>query len=139
MKFEFFEVTADVGYRAYGKNLEEAFENAALAMFEVITDTSKIKPEKERIIDIESEDHGALLYDWLTELLFLHDSEYLIFSRFKVEIEKKDNLYHLKGTVWGEEFNSDVHEPRDEVKAVTYHLMDVKKKDGYMVQVILDI
>lgn len=43
-KFEFFDVTADVGIRAYGKTLEDAFENAALAMFEVMTDTSRINP-----------------------------------------------------------------------------------------------
>ena len=59
-KFEFFEVTADVGIKSYGKTLEEAFENAALAMFEVITDTSKIEPKIERKIEVESEDECAL-------------------------------------------------------------------------------
>ena len=139
VKFEFFDVTADVGYRAYGGCLEEVFENAALAMFEVITDTTKIEPKIEKKIDVESEDEYALLYDWLTELLVIYDSEYLVFSKFEVRIGKKNGEYFLNGIVWGEELNPDVHESRDEVKAVTYHLMDVKKKDGYMIQVILDI
>jgi SHS2 domain-containing protein len=138
VKFEFFEVTADVGYKAYGNTLEEAFENAALAMFEVITDTSKIEARIEKKVEIESEDELALLYDWLTELLYLHDSEYLVFSKFKVKIEEKNGLYNLKGVLWGEEFEREVHESREDVKAVTYHMMKVKKKDGYVVQVILD-
>lgn len=138
MKFEFFEVTADVGYIAYGNTLDEAFQNAALAMFEVITDTSKIEANIEKKIEIESEDEFALLYDWLTELIFLHDSEYLVFSRFKVEIHR-NGLYNLKGVLWGEKFDSKVHESREDVKAVTYHMMKVEQKDGYMVQVILDI
>lgn len=138
-KFEFFEVTADVGYKAYGKTLEESFENAALAMFEVITDTSKIEPEIERKIEVESEDECALLYDWLSEFLVILDVDYLVFSKFEVKIEKHDDGFSLDGTAWGEEFNPEIHESRAEVKAVTYHLMDVKKDNGYMVQVILDI
>ncbi|MCZ3366643.1 MULTISPECIES: archease [Methanobacterium] len=138
-KFEFFEVTADVGYKAYGNTLEEAFENAALAMFEVITDTSKIEHEIERKIEVESEDECALLYDWLSEFLVMLDVDFLIFSKFKVKIEKKEEGFSLKGTAWGEEFNPEIHESRAEVKAVTYHMMDVKQDDGNMVQVILDI
>jgi len=138
-KFEFFDVTADVGFRAYGESLERAFENAALAMFNVITDTSKIQPSIKKEVKIKAEDDYALLFDWLTELLVFHDSEYLVFSRFKVEIEKKENEYQLKGKIWGEEFNYDIHEARDEVKAVTYHMMDIKKNQNYILQVILDI
>ena len=138
-KFEFFEVTADVGYKAYGNTLEESFENAALAMFEVITDTSKIDPKIERKIEVESEDECALLYDWLSEFLVLLDVDFMVFSKFEVKITKQGDGFSLKGTAWGEEFNREIHESRAEVKAVTYHLMDVKHDDGVMVQVILDI
>jgi len=138
-KFEFFEVTADVGIKAYGNTLNGAFENAALAMFEVMTDTSLVKPKVERKIEVESEDECALLYDWLSEFLVLLDSEYLVFSKFKAEIKKTDNGFSLGGSAWGEEFDLDVHESRAEVKAVTYHLMDVKKDEIYRVKFILDI
>jgi len=138
-KFEFFDVTADVGYRAYGDTLERAFENAALAMFEVMTDTSKIKPEIRKYIQINSEDEYTLLYDWLSEFLVILDSEFLVFSKFKVKIEKKDSEYILNGMAYGEEFDPSIHESRAEVKAVTFHLMDVKMEDGFMVRVILDI
>lgn len=138
-KFEFFDVTADVGFRAYGQSLDEAFKHSALAMFEVMTDTSQIKPQKNREIFLEAEDEKALLYDWLSELLFLHDYEGLVFSQFNVKITSKEQgTFTIHAEVWGEEFNRLNHEIRDEVKAVTFHLMEIVKEDGYMVQVILD-
>jgi SHS2 domain-containing protein len=138
--FEFFEVTADVGFRAHGQNLEEAFENAALAVFYTITDTKKINKRLSKRITIESEDEKALLYDWLTELLYLHDSEYLVFYKFRVKIRReKSDKYVLEADASGEEFNPSIHEIRDEVKAVTFHLMEIQRLNGYTVQVILDI
>jgi SHS2 domain-containing protein len=139
-KFEFFDVTADVGFRSCGKDMDEAFQNAALATFEVMTDTSKIKPTVKREILIEAEDEKALLYDWLSELLFIHDYEGLVFSRFAVTTRQKDpETFILQGEIWGEKFNKASHEVRDEVKAVTFHLMEInKEEDKCTLQVILD-
>jgi SHS2 domain-containing protein len=89
-------------------------------------------------ISIESEDLFALLFDWLSELIFLHDSEFLVFSRFKVKIVKSKENYRLNAVVCGEAFDLMIHESREDVKAATYHLMDIKEENGYMVQVILD-
>lgn len=80
----------------------------------------------------------ALLFDWLSELIFLHDSEFLVFSRFKVKIVKIKMNYRLNAVVCGEKFDPLIHESREDVKAATYHLMDIKEENGYMVQVILD-
>ncbi len=143
LKFEFFDVTADVGFKAYGDSLETAFENAAIAMFEVITDTSKVKPDIVENIRLEAEDDCAILYDWLSELLFLHDSEFMVFSKFEVtlnsKIEKLQEKFFLTAKAFGEEFDPSRHERRSEVKAVTYHMMDIKFEDRYTLQVILDI
>ena len=143
LDFEFFDVTADVGFKAYGKTLEDAFENAANAMFEVITDTSSIKHQLIKKIKLESEDEYSILYDWLSELLFLHDADNLIFSKFNVRINQKlskgQKRYYLEALVFGEEFDPSVHEQRTEVKAVTYHMMDIKSADSYTLQVILDV
>lgn len=140
MPFEFFDVTADIGYRAYGDTLNQAFENAGLALFEVITDTSVLKLSIKKTISLKSEDKKALLFDWLNELIFLHDAEYLVFSCFQVDISgDESNGYQLDAVVWGEEFEQSQHESRDEVKAVTYHLMEIEKDDGYRIQVIVDV
>lgn len=83
-KFEFLEHTADVYIAAHGKNMEEAFENAALAMFEVMTDTEKINPTQEDSVEVEAEDEYALLYSWLEALLVDFEVKNTVYSKFKI-------------------------------------------------------
>ena len=94
-------------------------------------------------IQLEAEDDCAILYDWLSELLFLHDSKFMVFSKFQVtldsKIEKLQEKFFLTAKAYGEEFDPSRHERRSEVKAVTYHMMDIKFENRYVVQVILDI
>ena len=147
LKYEYFDVTADIGFYAYGKSLEEAYENAGLAMFNVITDIGKVKKEESQEFEIVSEDLVSLLYDYLEELLFLQDTELLFFSDFKVNIEKitdkeSSNLenYKLTCCAYGEEINWDVHTHKSEVKAITFHKMCVKEEEGiFKIRAILDL
>lgn len=145
--YEYFDVTADIGFYAYGSSLEEAYENAGIAMFNVITDIKKVKKEETREFEVVSEDLVSLLYDYLDELLFLQDTEFLFFSDFKINIEKivdeeSSNLenYKLSCFAYGEEINWDVHTPKAEVKAITFHKMDVKEENGtFKLRAILDL
>lgn len=134
--YEYFEATADVGLRAYGNDLNEAFENASLAMFNIISDTSTIDAVKEIEFEITSEDEVSLLYDYLEELLFLHEVEFMLFGEFHVEID--ENL-KLKAKIKGEAINWDKHERKTEIKAITFHKMCVEKTDRVMVQAIVDL
>lgn len=135
-KYEYFEATADIGLRAYGKNLNEAFENASIAMFNIITDTSDVEPKSEITFDITSEDKVSLLYDYLEELLFHHEVDFMLFSEFHVDID--ENL-HLKATVKGEEINWDKHERKTEIKAITFHKMEVRQTEVVELQAIVDL
>lgn len=141
--YEFFDVTADVGFWAYGNTLEDAYQNASLAMFDVMTDTKKVSQSVSKEIKIESEDKVSLLYDYLEELLFLEETELMFFSKFNISIQKitesNESKFELVGTVSGEYIDWNKHERRDEVKAVTFHLMDVIKDDIFKVRVILDL
>lgn len=134
--FEYFDVTADIGFISYGKDMNEAFENAGLAIFNIISDTSDISDEKEITFEVDSEDEVSLLYDYLEELLFYHEIEFMLFSEFHVEI---DDELHLKATIKGEEINWDKHERKTEIKAITYHQMDVKKTDHVELRAIVDL
>ncbi|MEJ2770663.1 MAG: archease [Sulfolobaceae archaeon] len=137
-KYEFFDHTADIGIKAYGRDLNEAFENAALAVFEVMTDTSKVEPKESREIEIDGMDLENLLYRWIESLLVYYDSELLLFGKFKVKIDL-ENL-RLNAIAWGEKFNPDKHERRTVVKAVTYHEMSiVKTNNGYELTFVVDI
>ena len=134
--YEYFEATADVGLKAYGKDLNEAFENAGLAIFNIISDTSNIDALNEIEFEIASEDEVSLLYDYLEELLFYHEVEFMLFSEFHVEID--DNL-HLKANIKGEGIDWDKHERKTEIKAITFHKMDVKHNDCVELQAIVDL
>ena len=89
-KFEYFDVTADIGFYAFGNTLNESFENAGLAIFNIISNTNNISPEKSIEFEITSEDDVSLLYDYLEELLFYHEVEFMLFSEFNVQIDEID-------------------------------------------------
>ena len=140
-KFEFLEHTADVFIAAHGKNLEEAFENAALAMFEVMTATEKVSPEVEDSVEVEAEDEYALLYSWLEALLVKFETKNLLYSKFKIaNLEETSNGFRIQATIWGEKFNAEKHTQKVAVKAVTYHRMEIIKEiDKVTLEFILDI
>jgi SHS2 domain-containing protein len=140
-KFEFLEHTADILIAAHGQNLEEAFENAALAMFEVMTDTTKVNPMQEDTVEVEAEDEYALLYSWLEALLVKFEVNGMVYSKFKISsLEENDEGFKLKATACGEKFNAEKHTQRVAVKAVTYHRMEIiKEHDKVTLEFILDI
>ena len=138
-KFEYFDVTADIGFYAFGKNLNEAFENAGLAIFNIISNTDNIDPQKSIEFEITSEDEVSLLYDYLEELLFYHEVEFMLFSEFIIEIEKTDDDYHIKAIIKGEDINWDKHERDCEIKAITFHQMEVNMSDDVWLKAIVDL
>ncbi len=139
--FEFLEHTADVYIAAYGKDLTEAFENAALAMFETMTDTKKVEPRIEETVETGGYDKQSLLYNWLEELLIRFDVNNRLYSRFRIqEIEGTDEGFKLKAKVYGEPFEPGKHKQKVGIKAVTYHRMEIR--EGFRrvtVKFILDI
>lgn len=157
--FEYFETTADMGVIARGKTLEEAFKESAKALSNLMVNINNIEKKIKREIEISSEDLYSLLYDFLTELLVIMDSEYLIFSDFDIKLYKnnkekqkktkkneknknknKEEEYILKCVAYGEKLNKEKHEPKEEVKAITYHKMEIKKEnDEYIIKYIVDL
>jgi SHS2 domain-containing protein len=140
-KFEFLEHTADVYVRAFGEKMWDAYENAALAMFETMTDTSKVAQTVEEAFEIEAEDQYALLYTWLETLLVKFETEGMLFSRFVVENWRESpNGFKFEAKIYGEKFDPKKHPQKVGVKAITYHLMMViKEVDKVILEFILDI
>ncbi len=138
-KYEFLHHIADAKFRAYGSTLEEAFENAALAMFNIMINTENIKPHIKREVEISSQDTEALLVDWLSELLYLFEVDAIVFGRFKVKIIKEDEGFLLKACALGESIDTSKHSFDAQVKAVTFHELEIKQDDGFCVQVVVDV
>jgi len=142
MSFRFLEgiATADIAIEATGKNLEEAFAEAALAMFEVQANTKKVKPSIPKKVEIKSEDNKSLLFDWLSKLIYLRDVERMFFSKFEVEIKKMKNGFELNAKIYGEKIDYEKHEIKIEVKGVSYTQMEIKEKaKKCVIKFILDV
>ena len=140
-KFEFLEHQADAYIAAYGKTLEKAFENAALATFETITKINRITPKTKEIVEVEGYDQKALLYNWLEALIVKFDTTQILYNKFSIDkIQKTNKGYKLKATVQGEKYNPKKHPQKVGVKAVTYHRMEIKQTPSKTtVKFILDI
>ena len=140
-KFEFLEHVSDIYVAAYGENLEEAFENVALAMFESMTNLKNVESKVKVDFVVEGEDEGSLLYNWLEELLVKFEVENILFSKFKVhKIKKLNGRWRLEGEALGEPYNPEKHVSKVGIKAVTYHGMEIKREDGKVtVKVLFDI
>lgn len=136
-RFEILDHTADIGLVVYGENLKALFENAGEAFFHLITDLRKVRRRTERRINLGGESLDRLMVDWLSELLYLHDVENLLFKGFNVESVGEDGL---RAIVKGEPFQEGVHVIKTEVKAVTYHQIEVRQENGrWRAQVIFDL
>ena len=136
-KYKFLEHTADVKFQSFGKTIEEAFTNAALALAETMTKNKKIKSKMKWDLDVSGKDYEAMLYDFLEEFLFLFDSENFILSEIKkIEIVNEE----LHAEVMGDLVSN--YKITNDVKAITYHQMFVKQnKDTglWVCQVVLDV
>ncbi len=139
MKYKYLEHTADAKFQAFGKTLEEAFENSAFAMLKLMYNAQDIKARKEKRISVKGRDLEALLYNWLEELLFLLDSQNFLAGGIKgMKITKKEKGYELEAKVSGDDALT--HKSFRGVKAVTYNEMFIKKDKGkFIIQVVVDM
>ena len=136
-RFEVLDHTADIGIIVYGEDLKALFENAGEAFFHLITDMKRVRRRIRRRIEIRKESLERLMVDWLSELLYLHDVENLLFKEFKVESVGENGL---KAIAKGEPFQEGVHVIKTEVKAVTYHQIEVRKENGkWRARIIFDL
>jgi SHS2 domain-containing protein len=132
------EHTADVGFELTAPGLTASFERAAAAMFDLMFDLDSVGGGVHRIVSVSSRagDLENMMVRWLTELLFLFDSERMICSAFTVRTLTKDLI---EADVSGEVMDSSRHEIKTDIKAVTYHELAVEKREGdWRVRVIFD-
>ena len=141
VKFEFLEHTADVYIASYGKTMEEAFENAAIAMFEVMTDTQKVKSTLADSILVKGKDELELLYNWLEILIVNFEVKNRLYSKFQIlSLKKNLGFFTLSAKIWGEIFDPKKHVQKVGVKAITYHRMEIiKDPNKVTLEFILDI
>ena len=140
-KYRFLEdvAIADIAFEAYGKNLNELFENAALAIFELSADLDSVDAVKKVEFELENKKLDNLLYDFLSEILFLKDSKYMVFKHVHVTI-KEGKKNELKAILEGDRINPEVQHLENDIKAITMHMFELKKeKSQWKATVVVDI
>ncbi|HHT9125396.1 MAG TPA: archease [Candidatus Brocadiia bacterium] len=166
-KYRLINHTADLGIEVYGKELQELFSNAGFALFDIMTDISRVKETTERVITVEGNDLEQLMVNWLNDLLYLFDVEGLLFKRFEVqEVESKKVIrdevigpsegkitknsltntsplvtrHYLNALIAGECYDPNRHIIETAVKAATYHQIQVVKENSkWRAMIIIDL
>lgn len=135
--FELFDHTADLGIRVRAPSLEQLFAEAAQALLAtIVVNSDDVVPITEKTIIIQSTELELTLVDWLSELLFLYETEGMVFSRFEVSLDGAN----LQATCFGQHVDEAIHQLQHEVKAITYHgLKIVRVGDEWLAEVIVDI
>ncbi len=128
---------ADIGVRGYGKNLSQAFEQAAIGLTAVICDPASVQPLQSTTIECRAPDHELLLVDWLNALVYEMSTRGMLFSRFHVLTKNTT----LEGTAWGEVIDRPRHRPVVEVKGATYTELKVEHTVSglWLAQCVIDV
>lgn len=139
-EFEILEHTADIGVAAYGKNKKEVFINVAKGMFEIIAGENK--NPKENFYDkikLEADNLEGLLFAWLNELLYIGETRLVVLNKFRI---KELSDFQIKAEIGGTKINPPSVKVEKEIKAVTYHRLEIKKDEEsglWKAQIIFDI
>lgn len=135
--YEVFEHTADLGLRIAAEDEPTLFAEAARGLFSlIVTNLDAVRPVCTKAIALQGLRRDDLLFDWLSELLYVFETERLVLSQFRVELSAGG----LRAEVAGEPLDPARHQLEHEVKAITYHGLVVERTaQGWRAEVIVDI
>jgi len=143
--YRFLDHMTDAIIEAYGSTLEEAFENAAMALCDTMIDLKSVLPKNQFKFSAKGNDLYSLLFDWLDQVMLLLVADRIAMSQFSVKIKQHNNNnggggYSLEGIARGEPLDLDRHHYKVEIKAVTYHEMEIRhEKNTFTAKFLLDL
>ena len=137
-RFQILEHTADVGIRAEAIDLPGVFEQATLGLLDINGTWAPGRPAEEQVeLAIEADDLGALLVDWLGEVLYLGDSRDAVVTSLEMDGVTPQRA---AGRVGISPRDEAAYEGGTQVKAITYHRLAVEQtEDGWAATVYVDV
>ena len=137
MKYRIIEHTADFGIHVYGRDINRLFVNAAHALFDLITDVRILEGKVENSIRISGYDWPDLMVNWLRELL----CHWTVEDRLVRDVDIINIAeYSLRAIVTSDPYDQKRHAIKQEIKAVTYHQIDVHPgPSGWEARIIFDV
>jgi len=137
MKYEFLDHTADVCIRVFGASFSELLKNAADALMDLIVDRETVKLSEGIPFEVNGETREELLVKMLGEILYLHQADKLVFKDIEIRNVARNRV---AGILYGEAFDSTRHELQLDIKAATYHNLNIEKvNDRFKVDIVFDI
>lgn len=135
--YRLLEHTADMGVEAWAGSPEELFRQMALGLRQIITGCPEIRPAAELVVSVRGGDREELLVNWLGELVYLLEARNFIAAEVVIETWGETGL---SARVRGEEFDPVRHYLEREIKAVTYHQVEVRNgPQGWTARVYVDL
>lgn len=131
---------ADLAFEAEGDSMEEVFLAATNAVIEAMANPLTVGATWERHVERLDTDPAALLFDWLSDLVYWKDADGVVFSKARLTIARRRDGWTLNATLHGEAVDHTTQELRDDVKGVTKHLYRLAQADGrWKATVVLDV
>jgi SHS2 domain-containing protein len=131
---------ADIGFEAEGESVEEVFRGATQAVLETMATPSTVSGGWERTIERSDPDPSALLFDWLSEVVYWKDAAGVVFREAPLTLTQEGDVWSLRARLIGEPVDQQTQELHADVKGVTKHLYELKQTDGrWKVRVVLDV
>ncbi len=139
--YNFIDHTADIAVEVKGDTIEDLFIASASAWQESVIEKNELNSSVKKQINIEDLSHEELLVHFLDELNFLLLTKKWILAKInKIEIKKIEDKFNLKADITGENINEKRHQIKVEIKAVTFHQMEIKKINSkYSTRIVFDI
>lgn len=135
--YERIEHTADEAFHLSADSLDGLFQAAAAALLEVMTTPGHVVPRNERTVSLGAADHEALLVAWLNELIYLFESEDLLFSEFSISLAPGPRL---EATARGEPRDPGRHPVEAVVKAATFQDLAIREREGrWETDIVFDV
>ena len=135
--YRLFDHTADLGIEVFGGTIEELYAGAAMALFDLLTDTEAIRMTQVRTIAVEGEDPADLLVNFLRELLSTWNSTGFLGRDCTI---REVTPRRLTALLEGEPCDPARHRIKKEIKAVTYHQASVEKtEEGWRARMVFDV
>jgi SHS2 domain-containing protein len=136
-KYKLIDHTADFGMQVFGSDPQELFTNAALALFDVITEMDELTGRDSCHIRTSGEDWSDLMINWLREILYLWNGKERLVKSIQILSLSEEKI---SAKIYFDAYMPDHHTIKTEVKAVTYHQIQVKSSpSGWEARVIFDI
>jgi SHS2 domain-containing protein len=131
---------ADIGFEAEGESIEEVFRGATQALLESMATPSTVAGEWERTIEQRDVDPSALLFDWLSEVVYWKDAAGVVYREAPLTLTHEHDVWLLRARLIGAPVDQQTQELHADVKGVTKHLYALKQtSDGWQARVVLDV